>query len=718
MADRPDDRRWAVTALIVSLCAAVGAFIPGVIASNATLALDGASPSASVSASPDPEPEPGEPTESESASPSPTSTPTPEPLVVATVTISGEPHRGETLTAAAEGVTPEGTEVSFRWYRGDRAIPGAAGETYTLTGYDVGKNVTVEATVRRDDETAARRSDPVIPYGDAIELAGAEIAGVAQDGETLTAAPVGLSPQASYLSYQWYRDGEPVNGATERQFTLTNLEVGHEMSVEVSARLTGLDSATARSAAVLVEGRAVEFDEVTIIGDPTVGQVLRAEVTGVDPSSADVAYQWLRAGEPIPGATGAIYTLGAADADQAISVRVTATAAGRAEATGESLPTAPVALATLALDSVAITGTAETGHIVTAVISGLAPADTDVTYQWLRDGQPIDGATERTYQLIAANSGHSLSVLVTATREGFIPASASDTVSGSSNDARVAAATIRGEAETGSVLTARAIGVAPRDADLAYQWYRDGAPIAGATEETYTVDPADIHHTVTVAITATAPGHEADTAVAAAVEPTPLVGEIGRVVVEGDPIEGTTVTAGVDDVTPADADLTYQWYRDGAPIEGAAGRTHKLLPADVGRYVTVRVTATETGHTWAVEEAESVVPLPRPAPSPSVTPTPTPTPTPAPGTVTPKASTSTSGSSSSWSTSWSWSTASTTSTTVTSSSSSSVRTVSSSTSSEVPDTGSQPGLAGILLLGGLALATGSGVLILRARAHN
>ncbi len=36
-----------------------------------------------------------------------------------------------------------------------------------------------------------------------------------------------------------------------------------------------------------------------------------------------------------------------------------------------------------------------------------------------------------------------------------------------------------------------------------YQWYRDGAPIAGATEQKYTVEPADQEHTLSCRVTAT-----------------------------------------------------------------------------------------------------------------------------------------------------------------------------------------------------------------------
>ena len=46
------------------------------------------------------------------------------------------------------------------------------------------------------------------------------------------------------------------------------------------------------------------------------------------------------------------------------------------------------------------------------------------SYQWLRDGTAIDGATARTYRVAVADAGARLSVQVTASAEGFTPVSA------------------------------------------------------------------------------------------------------------------------------------------------------------------------------------------------------------------------------------------------------------------------------------------------------
>jgi hypothetical protein len=73
--------------------------------------------------------------------------------------------------------------------------------------------------------------------------------------------------------------------------------------------------------------------------------------------------------------------------------------------------------------SVTITGTPAVGAILTASPSGWA-ALADPSYQWLRNGVEIPGATGPTYTVTAADAGQSLSVRMTESPEWYSTASA------------------------------------------------------------------------------------------------------------------------------------------------------------------------------------------------------------------------------------------------------------------------------------------------------
>ncbi|GAB6986050.1 hypothetical protein JCM10369A_25740 [Nocardioides pyridinolyticus] len=65
---------------------------------------------------------------------------------------------------------------------------------------------------------------------------------------------------------------------------------------------------------------------------PKVGTTLRTSAPEWNQEGVATSYQWLRAGQPISGATGTTYLLATADLDQPVSVRAT----GRKDS-----PTAP-----------------------------------------------------------------------------------------------------------------------------------------------------------------------------------------------------------------------------------------------------------------------------------------------------------------------------------------------------------------------------------------
>ena len=68
---------------------------------------------------------------------------------------------------------------------------------------------------------------------------------------------------------------------------------------------------------------------------------------------------------------------------------------------------------------------------------------------------------------------------------------------------------------------------------------------------------------------------------------------VGGYVVVGQKL---TATAGTT-YSPKPSAITYQWYRGGAPISGATGRTYTLTQDDLDRTVQIRVTASRDGYT-------------------------------------------------------------------------------------------------------------------------
>ena len=132
--------------------------------------------------------------------------------------------------------------------------------------------------------------------------------------------------------------------------------------------------------------------------------------------SLTFTYQWHRDGGDIAGATGQSYTIAIADDAALITCDVTATnAAGVVSQTSNALSVddfiAPVVAGMPALD-----GEAFTGQTLTAGAAGVTGTPTPVrTWQWMRDGADIAGATTVSYTLVAADEGAAISVRQTET---------------------------------------------------------------------------------------------------------------------------------------------------------------------------------------------------------------------------------------------------------------------------------------------------------------
>jgi hypothetical protein len=157
----------------------------------------------------------------------------------------------------------------------------------------------------------------------------------------------------------------------------------------------------------------------TVSGAARVGSTLTASPGTWSPSTATVRYQWYRSGQAIAGATGATYTLQAADLGATIWVSVTASAPGHTSVTVTSPALAKVAPGTLTAHRPRIAGKHKVGRRVHAVSGPWTQTAVTVTYRWYRSGHLIHGATKAGYKLRAADRHRRISVKVVAKAAGY-----------------------------------------------------------------------------------------------------------------------------------------------------------------------------------------------------------------------------------------------------------------------------------------------------------
>ena len=172
------------------------------------------------------------------------------------------------------------------------------------------------------------------------------------------------------------------------------------------------------------------------------------------------------------------------------------------------------------------------------------------------------------------------------------------------NSPATGAPTISGTAQVGETLTANTSGVADADGlsnvQYEYQWLADDTDIAGATGLTYTLTDSEESKNVTVQVSFTDDGGNAESLTSAATAPVaakPNSPATGTPTISGTAQVGETLTAGTSGVADADGlsnvQYEYQWLADDADISGATNATYTLEDADEGKAITVQVSFTD-----------------------------------------------------------------------------------------------------------------------------
>lgn len=430
----------------------------------------------------------------------------------ASPTVSGTPQVGQPLTST-KGTWGPTVTAAYQWLADGTPVAGATTPTYAPTAAELGKTMAVRVTATRPGYTTLS-TDVVVPGavapGSLALTQRPAIAGTARVGQTLTATPGSWAPEPSDLRYQWYAGGTPIAGATTATFTPGASERGKALSVRVTAQEPGYAPATSESVATaaVAVGTFRTTQAPRVSGVPRVGQTLTVD-TGQWTPTPRLVLQWLADGAAIPGATGTGFTLTPAQLGTAISVRITATAAGYQDTTSVTAPTADVAAGTLtATAAPSVTPRPRVGRPVTAAPGVWAQPGATATYQWAVDGMPVAKATTATFTPSEAHAGRDLSVLVRIAAPGYAPVTRTLTAGPVTYGDAVLSTqpTVTGTARLGEVLRVVAGSPTPATAAVTYQWYRGTARIEGAVGTTYRLTKADVGRRVTLRVRVQSPG--------------------------------------------------------------------------------------------------------------------------------------------------------------------------------------------------------------------
>jgi hypothetical protein len=537
--------------------------------------------------------------------------------------ITGVPVAGEILRASISGWDPAPSSWSYRWFRSGSSLPISSGSDYLLSQSDIGSTITVQVVGTRAGRISTTQTS--LPTKEVssgqpfLVTTPPTIAGVPAVGQTLTASLVGWDPSPTAITYEWFRSGFPSRVATGARYTLTSRDLGQTFIVRVSASRQGYSLTTTESlpTAAVVSGLSfVSSPAPTISGTAVVGNTLSASITGWDPSPSSVTYGWFKNSPfcttPCLLATGPNYTIRSVDARTTIFVRATVSRAGYQTATVASKNTEEVlaGLPFAASPAPTITGTAIVGNTLSASISGWDPNPSSVSFEWFKASSscttPCFMGTGPTYLIRSVDVRATIFVRAVASRAGYeatiVSSKNTEVVLAGLPFAASPAPTITGTAVVGSTLTASVSGWNPTPSSVSFEWFKSSSsctnPCFMGTGTTYLIRTVDARATIFVRAVANRTGYLTTTVASANTEtisegatftqsPTPTI--TGSVAV------GQRLTVSPGTWEPSPAALTYEWFRSGTSSPVAIGSSYLLSSRDLGRSISVRVTATRPG---------------------------------------------------------------------------------------------------------------------------
>lgn len=339
--------------------------------------------------------------------------------------ISGHVRVGDTLTAKPGKWKPT-ARLTFQWYVAGKSVKGATRSTWAVPASAHGKKITVKVTGKRSGyKTLVRTSKATVGVAAGVLFGPLPaISGTARVGSRLTAKPGTWKPTAA-LSYRWFASGKPISGATGSTWEVPASVAGKTITVKVTGTRAGYATLarTSKATTAVGAGTLSPTPVPTVTGAPHVGSTLVAHRGAWGPGSVTLSQVWLRDGAAIAGATGTSYALTNADGGHRVSVRVTGTKTGYGSKSATSAALSVDLPRFTTVGTPTITGDFAYGSKLTASPGTWAPTGA-YTYEWLRDGVPIEPSGGILYFVQGADIGHAISVRVTANRDGVSPASA------------------------------------------------------------------------------------------------------------------------------------------------------------------------------------------------------------------------------------------------------------------------------------------------------
>ena len=315
--------------------------------------------------------------------------------VINSLTTTSPVCAGTTATITS-GVTPNGdNNLTYSWSLGGSVIVGANTGTLSIPNFQSANAGTYALVVTNSCGASTGSSTTTLQLLPTPAVANIQDQTVCQAG-TLNVAPVYTNVSGANVTYQWYFDGNVLNGQTAAQLNISNIQSSQ----------AGRYYVTVNNGCSPVSGNAFN---VTVLNLPTIQTqpvaqteaCIGSNITLTVFDSHGQTYQWYKNNVVIPNATTNTFTKSLTSSDAGTYKVVISNGCGYSITSSNSIITINTAPT---ITSSPVNTTVCAGQPVNASVSANANGGGSLRYVWTTGGTEVPGATSSNFSIARASA--------------------------------------------------------------------------------------------------------------------------------------------------------------------------------------------------------------------------------------------------------------------------------------------------------------------------